>query len=336
MPTLVGLLADHFGVNRQHVQQSVALTDLYHVASVLREEGVEGLRKIRLQPLSPVRPALAGGTTDQIRRFPVWVERKYDGVRLLLHKSTGERGSVLCAAYTRNGNDWLELAPGLEATIRMLPVQNVILDGELHGSVFDERGARPATVYEVVSALKESRPGTSLKFVAFDVLYRNGTDLTKRRLRDRRAILANLFGMIGPCPLPLTMAEGQLATNMSDVQRLYHHFRAQGHEGVIVKDLDAPYVIGSRDPNWLKKKAEITLDLALLGATYAVSDRHPGVYGSYVMGARTGQGPFVDLGDVDGVDRLKDLDIQHQIMRDGLLTGRRIERKLTEGTAGRD
>ena len=38
---------------------------------------------------------LAGGTVDEIEEFPVWVERKYDGIRLMLHKSTDARGSVL-------------------------------------------------------------------------------------------------------------------------------------------------------------------------------------------------------------------------------------------------
>ena len=56
-----------------------------------RRRAPAGLRAIQLQPLVPVRPALAGGTTDEIKRFPVWVERKYDGIRLMLHKSTDAR-----------------------------------------------------------------------------------------------------------------------------------------------------------------------------------------------------------------------------------------------------
>ena len=60
-----------------------------------------------------VRPALAGGTTDEIDRFPVWVERKYDGIRLMLHKATDARGSVLAAAYTRAGGSIRkEIFPG--------------------------------------------------------------------------------------------------------------------------------------------------------------------------------------------------------------------------------
>lgn len=49
------------------------------------------------------------------------------------------------------------------------------------------------------------------------------------------------------------------------------------------------------------------------------------------MGARGADGGFQDVGDVDGVDREKDALIQDLVMRQGLLTGRRIERKLTHG-----
>ena len=72
----------------------------------------------------------------------------------MLHKSTGPHGSVLCGAYTRNGNDWLELVRGLDQSIRMLPASNLILDCELYGVLQGAEGLRPATVYEVVSALK--------------------------------------------------------------------------------------------------------------------------------------------------------------------------------------
>ena len=326
-------LAEVFLIDSEPVVQATALTDIFHVAEVLSEKGVEGLRAIQLQPLSPVRPALAGGTTDQLRKFPVWVERKYDGVRFLLHKSTDARGGMLCGAYTRNGNDWLELVPGLDATIRMFPARSMIVDGELCGTRLDGEILRPATVYEVMAVLKGDPMPLSLRFSAFDILYLNGFDQTRRPLRERQMILSNLLAaLVGlPLPVPVSMAEGHLANSMADVNRLYHHFLAQGYEGIIAKDLSAPYAIAARDPTWLKRKAEATLDLVILGATFAVGNRHPGAFGSYVIGARDADG-FVDIGDVDGLGRELDLEIQRLIRRDGLMTGRRIERKLTDGT----
>ena len=43
---------------------------------------------------------------------------------------------------------------------------------------------------------------------------------------------------------------------------------ARGHEGVIVKSLDAPYAAGRRGAGWLKVKPRHTLDLVVLAAEW--------------------------------------------------------------------
>lgn len=335
-PLLARVIGKMYGAPEEQVAHAMALTDAFKVARVLEEEGVEGLRAIRLQPLVPVRPALAGGMVDQLEKFPVWVERKYDGIRFMLHKSTGANGAVLCGAYTRTRGDWLEQVPGLDATIKMLPVQDAIVDGELYGTVLDLEGVRPASVYEVYGSLQGevTRPVT-LKFAAFDLIYVNGRDLTQLPLQQRRQMLATFVGPMAnfQSPIAMSVCEGQMAANKDDVNRLYHHFRSQGYEGVITKDPQAPYLLSTRDPNWAKRKPEITLDLVLLGATYAVTTKqNAGMFGSYVIGAKSPTGGFEDVGDVAGVDRIRDAQIQQEITREGLMTGRRIERPSSSGT----
>jgi DNA ligase-1 len=329
-------LARHYGAPEEAVSHAMALTDAFHVARVLGRDGAEGLKAIRLRPLVAVRPALSGGSTDEIDRFPVWVERKYDGIRLMLHKSTDAQGAVLTAAYTRARHDWIELVRGLDLTIRALPVRSVIVDGELHGTVVDLEGVRPATVYEVYAHLQGERSlPVNLKFAAFDIIYMNGYDLTGRPLDERRKRLGSLLAPLvsAPLPVPLSMSEGQLAESREDVNRLFYHFRAQGYEGVITKDLGGLYRLAERDPTWLKKKPEITLDLVLLGAVFAVTTKeNVGAFGSYVIAAKKPDGSFEDVGDVAGVDRARDLEIQGEIVRDGLATGRRIERPSSSGT----
>ena len=328
------VLGEHFGALPEAVAHAIALTDAFHVMEVLEADGPEGLRSIRLQPLVPVRPALASGTTSSITQFPVWVERKYDGIRFMLHKSTDRYGAVLTGAYTRNRRDWLELVPGLAQTIRALPANNVIVDGELYGTVLDHDGARPATVYELHGSLQGERRPVQIKFAAFDLVYLNGSDLTSLPLRERRKWLQQVVGPVSqfPLPVPMMVAEGHLANHKDDVNRLYGHFRAQGYEGLIAKDLDGPYLLSQRDPRWLKRKPEITLDLVLLGAVFAVTNKqNAGMFGSYVIGARSLDGGFVDVGDVAGLDQHRDREIQAEIMREGLITGQRIERQSSSG-----
>ncbi len=328
------VLADHFQVPAEQVAHAVALTDAFKVIEVLEEHGVDGLRSIQLQPLVPVRPALASGTTGGISAWPVWVERKYDGIRFMLHKSTDANGATLCGAYTRTRRDWLELVQGLDVSIRALPARNVIVDGELYGTVLDRDGARPATVYELYGSLQGERRVVNIKFAAFDVLYLNGTDLTSLPLSQRRQWLQQLVGPLSqmPLPVPMAVAEGHQANSKDDVNRLYGHFRSQGYEGLIAKDPSGPYRLAQRDPSWLKRKPEITLDLVLLGAVFAVTTKqNAGMFGSYVIGARSLDGGFVDVGDVAGIDRVRDAELQAEIVREGLITGHRIERQSASG-----
>jgi len=335
-PLLARVLAEKFSVSSEQVSHAMALTDIFHVAQTLIDEGEEGLKQIQLQPLVPVQPSLAAGTTDEIEKFPVWVERKYDGIRFMLHKSTDMRGAVLCGAYTRNRGDWLEMIPGMDATIRSIPAHNAIVDGELFGTVLDiDHGARPASVYEVYAALQgESATPVNLKFAAFDLIYLNGQDLTNLPLSQRRQLLQTLMAPMEnlSTPIPMSVAEGQLANSKDDLNRLFHHFRAQGYEGIITKNLNAPYALATRDPNWKKRKPEITLDLVIVGATMAVTTKeYAGMFGSYVIAARTPEGGYEVVGDVAGVDRVREQQIQHEIMRDGLMTGKRIERPSASG-----
>lgn len=253
------LLADQFSVPAEQVSHAMALTDVFHVADTLIEDGADGLKKIQLQPLVPIRPMLAGGMVDDIEAgdFPVWVERKYDGIRLMLHKSTDAGGSVLSGAYTRNRGDWLEQINGMDASIRVIPAHNVIVDGELYGTVLDiDAGDRPATVYEVYGALQgDASSPVSLKFAAFDMIYLNDVDLTNQPLSQRRQMLMTLYGPLAaqPLPIPMSVSEGQLAAGKEDLNRLFHHFRAQGYEGIIAKDLDAPYQLATRRTNWRRE-----------------------------------------------------------------------------------
>ncbi len=332
---LARLIGERFEVEPEQVSHAMALTDAFHVVKLLDEEGAEGLRKIELQPLVAVRPALASGYTDTLKKYPVWVERKYDGIRLMLHKTTDQIGSVLAGAYSRNRRDYLELVAGLAPTIKMLPAASAIVDGELHGTVVSLEGSRPATVYEVFGALQgDASQPVRLRYAGFDLIYMNGQDLTGLPLAERRQRLQMLLAPLAsyPLPIPVTLAEGQMAESKDDVNRLYQHFRTQGYEGIITKDLSTPYRLSSRDPSWLKRKPSVTLDLVLLGAVLAVTTKEKaGMFGSYVIGARLPDGAFEDVGDVAGLDRVRDGEIQQLIMTDGLLTGRRIERQSASG-----
>ena len=60
---------------------------------------------------------------------------------------------------------------------------------------------------------------------------------------------------------------------------------ARGHEGVVVKALDAPYEAGRRGAGWLKVKPVHTLDLVVLAAEWG-HGRRQGWLSNLHLGAR--------------------------------------------------
>ncbi|HJS49051.1 MAG TPA: hypothetical protein VJ745_01910, partial [Gaiellaceae bacterium] len=71
---------------------------------------------------------------------------------------------------------------------------------------------------------------------------------------------------------------------------------ARGHEGVMVKALDAPYEAGRRGTGWLKVKPAHTLDLVVLAAEWG-HGRRRGKLSNIHLGARDpAGGGFVMLG----------------------------------------
>jgi DNA ligase-1 len=69
----------------------------------------------------------------------------------------------------------------------------------------------------------------------------------------------------------------------------------RGHEGVVVKGLDAAYSAGRRGASWLKVKPVHTLDLVVLAAEWG-HGRRTGKLSNLHLGARSSDGSFAMLG----------------------------------------
>ena len=69
-----------------------------------------------------------------------------------------------------------------------------------------------------------------------------------------------------------------------------------GHEGVVIKDLAAPYAAGRRGAGWVKVKPRHTLDLVVLAVEWG-SGRRAGLLSNIHLGARDPRSDgFVMLG----------------------------------------
>jgi DNA ligase-1 len=125
--------------------------------------------------------------------------------------------------------------------------------------------------------------------VLFDVLHLDGEDLLVAPLSRRAEALAGAVPEWLRVPRVIT-ADAAVAQAHLDAAL------AAGHEGVVVKSLDAGYAAGRRGATWLKVKPVHTLDLVVLAAEWG-HGRRQGWLSNLHLGARAVDGDgFVMLG----------------------------------------
>jgi bifunctional non-homologous end joining protein LigD len=96
---------------------------------------------------------------------------------------------------------------------------------------------------DVVARAQQRAPVT---FVAFDILWDDGTDVTSRPYAKRRRILEDLK-LVGPAWCTTTSHVG------AGVE-LFAACTALGLEGLVAKRLTSPYRPGIRSTDWVKAK----------------------------------------------------------------------------------
>jgi bifunctional non-homologous end joining protein LigD len=171
-----------------------------------------------------LEPMAATLTQERFGGNDDWLfERKFDGIRLIAHK----RGDDV-ELFSRNRLP--QHLPSVAAAIAKLPVDEVILDGEV---AWDGHSG-----YHV-----------------FDILWLNGRRVTSLPLEERRALLRKL-----PFAPPMRRVE------LLDDTNPWERARREGWEGVIAKRRGSPYE-HRRSKHWLKMKCEASQELVVGGFT---------------------------------------------------------------------
>lgn len=171
------------------------------------------------------------GSPDDLDREGWVAERKIDGVRV-----AAKRGRLL----TRSGRDVTASFPELAG---VLPDAHSF-DGELITTDmrFESVLRRVQTEKSFkVEMLAEKFPA---RLAVFDVLTVNESEVREKPLSERRELLEP---SMPDSPYLLSVNQH------SDTEWLYDHAEAEGWEGIVLKDLDSPYV-GGRSDSWLKLK----------------------------------------------------------------------------------
>ena len=229
-------------------------------------------------PLSPpVLPQLARPRAS-LPETPGWTyEPKWDGFRTIAFVDGGE-------AYlqSRNGKPMTRYFPEVS-----FPPGSYVLDGELVIAGEDGRqefellGQRIHPAASRVAMLAEKTPAT---FIAFDVLARDGEVLLERSLTERRAALDGLAG-----------ASVELTPWTDDVEAARPWL--QTAEGVVAKELDAPYRPGERT-GMVKIKRVRTIDAVVMGWRPGKAEN---TVGALILGLYDENGGLREVGHCSGL-----------------------------------
>jgi DNA ligase-1 len=263
--------------------------DIGRVASVARTEGRAGIDAIQLQLFKPIQPMLAQPAVDLEQAFgtiraPI-LDYKLDGVRVQVHKQ-GRQVRI----FSRQGNEVTDAVPELIEQIAALPAADLVLDGETL-TFFEDGRPRPFQTTmrrfgrrQDDIALRQQLP---LRSIFFDCLHFNGETLIDANTQTRQAALTEA---IGPTQIIPRLQTGSL----SAAQAFLGAALKAGHEGLMLKDPEAPYCAGGRGSHWLKLKQAHSLDLVVLAAEWG-SGRRQGWLSNLHLGARSDSG-FLMLG----------------------------------------
>jgi DNA ligase-1 len=278
---MVHAVADAAGVEVAAVRRAVMVNpDLGAVAEAALEGGEAALAEVRLTVFRPLAPMLAGTAPDVASAVaelgPVVVEDKVDGARVQVHRS-GEAVRV----YTRNLRDVTHRVPEVVAVVADLPVDTVVLDGEVvalgpdgRPQPFQVTMGRFGSEDEAVAAAGE----VPLSLRLFDLLHVDGEDLLEQPTTVRRERLHAL--------VPADhRVRSELVGSVDAAREVLRRALDDGHEGVMVKAVEAPYEAGRRGAAWRKVKPVHTLDLVVLAAEWG-SGRRRGWLSNLHLGAR--------------------------------------------------
>jgi bifunctional non-homologous end joining protein LigD len=193
---------------------------------------------------------------------PGWIyEEKYDGVRMLAYKE-GSKVSLV----SRNAIDRTERYPKIAKAIGKLKPDTLALDGEI--VIFD---ADKVSRFQFLQK-SDGEP----TFALFDCIYRDGQDLRKTPLSERRGVLEQSVK-----PSSNLILSARLD---ADGIKAFEIAKRKGFEGLIAKDLSSKYVSG-RSPAWLKVKVRKEDEFVIGGFTAPGGARH--FFGALLLGVYT-------------------------------------------------
>ncbi len=179
---------------------------------------------------------------------PGWLyEVKWDGYRAVAMMNKGK-----VQLMSRNSKTFNEKFYPVTKALEVLNI-NVIVDGEI--VVLNEKGVAN---FGALQNWRSEADG-ELFYYLFDIVWKDGRDLTKLALSERQKILASLKIGDGIVKISSVFDESGIS--------FFEAAKNMGLEGIIAKKADSLYRPGERSGEWLKIKANQRQEMVIGGYT---------------------------------------------------------------------
>jgi DNA ligase-1 len=261
-------------------------------AAVLLAGGLEALEAVGLRVGVGIQPMLAASAPDpdaalEKTGLPAVVDYKLDGVRLQVHRS-GEEVRI----FTRSLDDITTRLPVVAAVARSLPHDQLVLDGEVLSLRTDGRPeAFQVVASRTMSSVDVAGPAQTgpLQVFFFDLLHVDGQDLLDVPLAERLDRMRQLLPESVTVPRKVCATAAEAADTFADAVK-------RGYEGVVIKNLQAPYAAGRRDAAWVKVKPRHTFDLIVTAAEWGHGRRQGWLSNLHLAAPDPGSTKLIMLG----------------------------------------
>ena len=211
------------------------------------------------------------------------VEHKWDGIRAQLIIRKNE-----LFIWSRGEELVTDKYPEFNALVGALP-NGTVLDGELlpfiDGNIGTFNDLQTRIGRKTVSKALLKKTPVLLK--AYDLLEWEGKDIRSHPFIKRRELLERLFENVnrtGGAQLPFQLSERMQFTTWEEVAAERGRAREKRSEGLMLKKLHSPYLVGRKKGDWWKwKVAPLTIDAVL---TYAMRGhgRRSNLFTDYTFG----------------------------------------------------
>ncbi len=253
-PTILDALSvAHIGDKslREELERAYNIcADLGYVAKKFYEDP-KSVAKFKVEPFRPLMPALAERENDPeaiiARLGECEVEMKYDGFRIQCHKK-GERVEL----YSRKLESTTNMFPEIVEAIKKLKTKEIIFEGE--ALAYNKDKQKYYSFQETMHRKRKHGIGAAseefpLNLFVFDILYLDGKDLTQEPYSERRKLVEKIFKSD-----VLKPSESKLVKDADELEKIFQRAIQEGLEGIMAKDLKAPYAAGKRKFAWIKLK----------------------------------------------------------------------------------